>query len=84
MTIQQALIMLAGRTDKFAVRPEGEVLSLTRNLAIKNLGNGTINGWRATFGAIVADNWEVWDAEKVQQMMMARMGQGAAAPAAES
>jgi len=77
MTIQQALHMMAGRTDLVALRPEGELLILTRNCAIKSIAGGTPVTWWATFGAIVADNWQVVDVLKLKQIMAERAGPGA-------
>lgn len=74
MNLIMALHQMAGRTDLFAVRAEGEVLVMTRMMSIKSVGTGKPQPWKATFGAVVADNWQVVDAKKLQEMM----GQGAA------
>jgi hypothetical protein len=76
MNLQLALLGICGRTDKFAVRPEGEVLCLTRNLSIRNLESGVPQKWIPTYGALVADNWDIFDVPKLQAMMQARAGQG--------
>jgi len=68
--------MLAGNTQLFAIRPEGEILQLTRNSSIKNWSSGAPKGWWATYGAVVASNWQVVDAVKLQEMMNQRAGQG--------
>lgn len=76
MNLSNAMHLMAGRTDLFAFRPEGEVLVLTRNLSVKAVQTGVVQPWKATFGALVADNWQVVDAAKMQEIMQARAGQG--------
>jgi hypothetical protein len=76
MNLAMALHQVCGRTDLFLVRPEGEVLMVTRNLSVKNVSSGKPQPWKATFGALVADNWEVMTLQKLQQMMAERAGQG--------
>lgn len=76
MNLPQALHMLLGRTDMFAVRPEGEILSLTRNQSLRNWESGKPMKWVPTVGALVGDNWEVMTAQKLNEVMAQRAGQG--------
>ena len=76
MNLATALHGIAGRTDMFAVRAEGEILSLTRNLSIRNWASGAPMKWVPTFGALVGDNWQVMDAAKLNEMLAARAEQG--------
>lgn len=76
MNLMQALHLMVGNTSMVAVRPEGEILHMTRNCAIKNLAANTPRPWIATLGPLLADNWQVLPIEKVFAPPPPPAGQG--------
>jgi len=77
MMLAQALHMVAGRTNQVVWRPEGEVLILTRQLGVKSLRSGKPTQYIPTFGALVADNWDVMPLEKFVELMNQQAAQEA-------